>query len=287
VNRRQLLSDLSNILARLDRIAKYNPYHDARGRFTTASGVGARVNINDPRARAAASRRALNAEDAEAVKVLRQEQIKAIIRNPEQGGNESHIVTFSDGSKAVFKPASGESKRGLAPIAFPNAYKREVAAYEIDRMLGFGIVPPTTIRTIKGEIGSLQKWVSGMRGDLANPADLAKVSRDQINRLLVLDHILGAIDRRARNFFIEGKRLHAIDNGYSLAERAGTAPSPINNSLYQKLRGQSIPKKYQNIVRSRRKDIVEYVRRSLGENAALNTADRVDQFLRRKKWFVL
>ena len=44
---------------------------------------------------------------------------------------------------------------------FTDRYVYEVAAYRIDRLLGIGLVPVTVLRTIDGEVGSLQHWIEG------------------------------------------------------------------------------------------------------------------------------
>jgi hypothetical protein len=40
-----------------------------------------------------------------------------------------------------------------------DSYKHEIAAYELDKLLGFGIAPPCVERTIEGETGSLCFWL--------------------------------------------------------------------------------------------------------------------------------
>lgn len=40
-------------------------------------------------------------------------------------------------------------------------YKNEIASYELDKLLGLGMVPPTVERQIGRDVGSLQFWVEG------------------------------------------------------------------------------------------------------------------------------
>jgi hypothetical protein len=42
---------------------------------------------------------------------------------------------------------------------FRDSWKSEVAAYELDKLLGLGLVPPTVERRVEGRTGSLQLWV--------------------------------------------------------------------------------------------------------------------------------
>jgi hypothetical protein len=44
---------------------------------------------------------------------------------------------------------------------FRDSWKAEVAAYELDKLLGLGLVPPTVERRLGNRVGSLQLWVEG------------------------------------------------------------------------------------------------------------------------------
>ena len=45
---------------------------------------------------------------------------------------------------------------------FRDSWKHEVAAYELDKLLGLGMLPPTVARQIDGQRGSVQLWVEGV-----------------------------------------------------------------------------------------------------------------------------
>jgi hypothetical protein len=87
-----------------------------------------------------------------------------------RGITQSEQYTLSDGTrtcKAVFKTID-EFKRGLSQLEggavyvdFSDSYKNEIAAYELDKLLGLELVPPTVERTIGRTTGSLQMWVEG------------------------------------------------------------------------------------------------------------------------------
>lgn len=78
-------------------------------------------------------------------------------------------VVLTDGARtlhAVWKTIDTfipkqEMEDGHMIIGFRDSYKHEVAAYELDKMLGLGLVPPTVERVIDKERGSLQLWVEG------------------------------------------------------------------------------------------------------------------------------
>jgi hypothetical protein len=48
---------------------------------------------------------------------------------------------------------------GRTELRFSDRYRYEIAAYELDKLIGLGIVPPTVKRQIGRETGSLSLWV--------------------------------------------------------------------------------------------------------------------------------
>ena len=89
--------------------------------------------------------------------------IKIGITNPDQ-------YTLTDGTRtcrAAWKTID-EFKRGVTSLQgggvivdFTDSYKHEIAAYELDKLIGLDLVPPTVERTFGGRKGSLQLWVEG------------------------------------------------------------------------------------------------------------------------------
>jgi hypothetical protein len=86
-----------------------------------------------------------------------------------RGVTRPRKATMSDGRRthtAVFKTINEYDPRrkladGLIVISFRDSYKNEIAAYELDSMLGLGIVPPCVERAHRDEVGSLCLWVEG------------------------------------------------------------------------------------------------------------------------------
>jgi len=109
----------------------------------------------------------LEGEEAEAflrtARVVRREPIGEGVTRPER-------LTLSDGTRnlhAVWKtidehkPGMARMERGGWEFDFRDSWKSEVAAYELDKVLGLGLVPPTVEREVEGHRGSLQLWVQG------------------------------------------------------------------------------------------------------------------------------
>ena len=77
-------------------------------------------------------------------------------------------VTLDDGERtahAVWKtidtvnPRHRPHSTDRTEVYFRDSYHHEVAAYELDKLLGLGLVPPTIERRIDGQLGSLQLWI--------------------------------------------------------------------------------------------------------------------------------
>jgi hypothetical protein len=74
------------------------------------------------------------------------------------GVNRSYILEFENGTRGIFKNRDGEHISTWRYIPPHTLYKREVAAYELDQMLGWNLVPATAMITHKNEVGSVQAW---------------------------------------------------------------------------------------------------------------------------------
>jgi hypothetical protein len=91
---------------------------------------------------------------------------------------------------------------------FWEAYKSEVAAYELDRLLGLDMVPPTLERRVEGNLASIQLWVEGTnwvkdvdQSTCPRPAEWAK----QVCRQRVFDNLVSNIDRNAGNMLVDAE----------------------------------------------------------------------------------
>ena len=70
---------------------------------------------------------------------------------------EAATADGGDGVLAVYKPRAGE--RPLWDFPFGSLHRREVAAYEVSRYLGWEVVPPTVLRDGPLGIGSVQLFI--------------------------------------------------------------------------------------------------------------------------------
>jgi hypothetical protein len=95
-----------------------------------------------------------------------------------------------------------------------DSWRAEIAAYELDKLLGLGMVPPTVERTIGGRKGSLQLWVGGTTME-AYEGDLPDIEgwRDQVSLMWLFDDLIANCDRHLNNGIVSpNQRLILIDN---------------------------------------------------------------------------
>ncbi|HSD28674.1 MAG TPA: hypothetical protein VLL75_15335 [Vicinamibacteria bacterium] len=104
---------------------------------------------------------------------------------------------------------------------FWEAYKSEIAAYEMDRLLGLDMVPVTIERRVEGDLASIQLWVEGTKwvkdvdqSTCPRPIEWAK----QVCRQRVFDNLIANVDRNQGNLLVDGEwNLILIDHSRAFA----------------------------------------------------------------------
>ena len=148
-----------------------------------------------------------------------------------------HFAPGSLVSGLVFKPLQPGKVHG-----FFESYRSEIAAYELDKLLGLHMVPPTVERTLHGESGSAQMWVDDVvllkTRDFSSAPDQAAWNR-QIYRQRVFDNLVANIDRNQGNLLLDPIwNLILIDHSRAFTA-IPTMPFPmtkIDRDLYEKLK---------------------------------------------------
>jgi len=137
-------------------------------------------------------------------------------------------LTLTDGvrtTRAVWKTIH-DRRMGLQRLEgggfefdFRDSWRSEVAAYELDKMLGLGLVPPTVERRIDGRVGSLQMWIeAAMTEDDRKRRDLeapdAAAWNAQMHKVRLLHQLTYNTDHRnIRNVLIDPTfRVYAVDS---------------------------------------------------------------------------
>lgn len=125
--------------------------------------------------------------------------------------SDAKIITFSHGNKAIFKPFEA---------ADPREAHAEVAAFKASIFLRFPYVPPTCLRTIDGETGSLQLLVedsTSIKTRAEFQEALQRVNPLNVAQAKIFSFVMGQWDTSYNNFVIKNYGGHtyliSIDNG--------------------------------------------------------------------------
>ena len=125
-------------------------------------------------------------------------------------------ITFKDGSAVIFKC----DIRHYWMADNPDTPIREAIVYQIDKIVGLGLVPKTmviddTIGSIRYD-GSIQEWIKNAK-DGYQIDKFTEQERKDFERLKVFDFMIGNSDRHLGNvLFTDDGKMHAIDNNACL-----------------------------------------------------------------------
>lgn len=192
------------------------------------------------------------------LKLLAEDKISDIVQL-EDGVNKA--VVLKDGIKGVFKSFFNEIDMRDS-ISVGTYYKREFAAYELDRILEFNLVPPTIIKINiemkNGEkiedIGSIQKWIDKDKNKNG--------TEDSKQKIAFFDFLIGNEDRHPGNYLVDNdNNIVAIDNGLSFGE--GKISSFINECYFKGFFDDNLNNKIQNIFFNLNNDKIKQIRESL------------------------
>jgi hypothetical protein len=106
---------------------------------------------------------------------------------------------------------------------FLEGWRFEIAAYEMDKLLGLDMIPPTIERVFQGKSGSLQFWVKSEMSDLDRMEKGISIPREYVPRwndrkylMRAFDSLVGNEDRTQENIcYAENWRIILIDHSRS------------------------------------------------------------------------
>ncbi len=107
---------------------------------------------------------------------------------------------------------------GAVDVHFQDSWRTEVAAYEIDRMIGLGMVPATVERRVLRDRGSIQIWVDNEMSEAdrvergLQPPDVQSWN-EGMSKVRMFDELICNVDRHLNNLLItEDWQIVAIDH---------------------------------------------------------------------------
>ena len=169
----------------------------------------------------------------------REAEFEAFLKTPRStrrraipvGVTRPRRVFFAPGglaAAAVFKPLQPGRTGG-----FFESYKSEIAAYELDKILGLGMVPPTVERRYNGDTGSLQLWVEHSGCSRARTRTRRPASRLEPPGLppARVGRLTANIDRNAGNLLVDPAwNLILIDHSRAFTTDTRSLPAPPHRS---------------------------------------------------------
>lgn len=137
--------------------------------------------------------------------------------------NATLLARVSSGDSetlAVYKPRRGE--RPLWDFPDGTLCRREYAAWLVDDVLGWELVPPTVLRDGPAGFGAVQLWVEEEEVDVR---DLLQSHPDDLRRIALFDAVVNNADRKAGHLVVDSAgKLWSIDHGicFSAEEKLRT-----------------------------------------------------------------
>lgn len=170
--------------------AKFNPYHDERGRF--ASGGGSTSFLETVKTGTEASSATLGG-----------------------GVTDTVLVSFVDDGSGVWKAVEQPGDNAMGHNG-----NCEVAAYRLSQLLDMDNVPTTEFMARAGVDGTVQQWIDGLAFELRQEAfqtnKFRSISASDFENVLVLDTIMNNPDRHPGNWALDAQgKLWAIDHGHA------------------------------------------------------------------------
>jgi len=198
----------------------------------------------------------LTGEAAEAF--LESAEVVELEKYESRGITRPRKATLSDGSQthfAQFKDIDILHPKvvlttGKTVLNLYDTYKHEIAAYQLDKLLGLDMVPPCVERRISRDTGSLCMWVNGAMTEAdrkhrdLTPPDLQDYNNQMHDIKLFLQLAWDTDYNNISNILIDGNwKLYKIDSSRSFRVdrtlRRPDALSRFRRSTAQKLRSMS------------------------------------------------
>lgn len=132
----------------------------------------------------------------------------------ERDGVRAHAIFRIVAKTALVQPMPN----GRVQPHFRDHHVNEVAAYELAKLMGLSMVPPTVARRIDAAQGSLQLWIEEAETEKSfRKRELSPTERTrhalQVDQMKVFDNLIYNIDRNLGNFLTDaGGRVWYVDH---------------------------------------------------------------------------
>lgn len=182
----------------------------------------------------------------------RYEAFEEYLRTAEMVREEATPVGITKPRRIFFAPGGLMESAVAKPLrtsrdsGWLESYQHEIAAYELDKLLGLDMVPPTVERRYQGQGASAQYWVNDtvwlkeLQTQKLRAPDTVAWNR-QIRRLRVFDNLIANIDRNEGNMLVVRNptwHLILIDHSRAFTNRTEMVfeMSFIDRPLFERLK---------------------------------------------------
>jgi hypothetical protein len=152
----------------------------------------------------------------------RETEIEAYLREADIVRFEAVPIGVTKPMRAYFAPggpvesAAWKTNPPGTHRGFPDNYKAEIAAYQLDKLIDLRMVPPSVERRVRGDLGALILWLSPTRmwKDVERePKPNTAAWNDQVIRMKMFDNLICNRDRNVGNLLVdESWNLYLIDH---------------------------------------------------------------------------
>jgi phosphoinositide 3-/4-kinase-like protein len=119
------------------------------------------------------------------------------------------------------------------------SYKSEIAAYELDKLLGLNMVPVVVARVVKGEDGAAVLWLEGVRSwESVLPLPKPATWNRELARMKMFDDLISNGDRNKGNLLVDDDwHLFLIDHSRAFVAdvKLPQELQTIDRALWQKM----------------------------------------------------
>jgi hypothetical protein len=151
----------------------------------------------------------------------RHAEIEAYLKSASVTGMEELKIGVTRPRRAKLAPGGPIDAMAWKPIrpgrynGYWESYKSEIAAYELDKHLELGMIPPTVERQVQGDTGAAVMWVSptqsfkelggvpGQQGVKGPPGPMVANWIKQITRAKMFDNLIGNTDPNLGNWLVD------------------------------------------------------------------------------------
>lgn len=162
-------------------------------------------------------------------------EIERVVSSALWGSNYVVLLSVRDAdlsALAVYKPRRGE--RPLWDFPDGTLYLREFLAYQVSKVLGWYLVPPTVVREGPHGVGSVQLFIE--HDPRVTYFNLGGGFVDQLQRFAVFDYLVNNADRKGGHVLLDLQgRVWGIDHGLTFHA------VPKLRTVIWEFAGQSVP----------------------------------------------